>query len=226
MAITKIFSKKTLLIIVSIITCIGINAFIQSVPLSKPWDNKPQQIPGKVECELYDIGGEGIAYADKDSVNNGSGILNPANGTFLNEFRMHEGVDISYTKANDVDNNKYNIIEPKLGQLYVGWTNPGEWINYTVDVKKAGEYCVTLMYTSNGAGVIAIDVDGKETSGAIHVTTTHVDSDTVAWRQWHHWNQINCISKIKLEAGKHILTLKTLENGNMNYDYLEFTESK
>src|SRR5215475_3819537 len=58
----------------------------------------PQKIPGKVYCAYYDRGGEGIAYHDSDAKNNGSGVLNPADGSYLNEFRMSEAVDISYTK--------------------------------------------------------------------------------------------------------------------------------
>lgn len=53
-----------------------------------------QKIPGKVYCAYYDRGGEGVAYHDSDAKNNGSGTLNPADGSYLNEFRMNEGVDI------------------------------------------------------------------------------------------------------------------------------------
>src|SRR5580658_7751814 len=58
----------------------------------------PQKIPGRVLCAYYDLGGEGVAYHDTDLKNQGSGGLNPADGTYLDEFRMHEGVDTSYTK--------------------------------------------------------------------------------------------------------------------------------
>src|SRR5215471_8281891 len=105
-----------------------------------------QTIPGKVECEFYDRGREGISYHDSDSINNGSGKLNPADGSYLNEFRMKEGVDISYTKSNNIDNNPFNKTIPVLDQLYVGWTVPGEWINYSVDVKKSGVYKIATMY--------------------------------------------------------------------------------
>src|SRR6201982_1888265 len=57
-----------------------------------------QKIPGRVLCAYYDLGGEGVAYHDSDSQNHGSGELNPADGPYLNEFRIHEGVDTSYTK--------------------------------------------------------------------------------------------------------------------------------
>ncbi|CAN5391552.1 hypothetical protein BH10BAC3_BH10BAC3_19960 [soil metagenome] len=86
----------------------------------KPWNNQPQQIPGKIECEWYDLGGETIAFHDADSINGGSGRLKPANGTFLNEFRINGDVDISYTKSRDIDNNPYNVVEPLMHQLYTG----------------------------------------------------------------------------------------------------------
>jgi hypothetical protein len=188
----------------------------------KPWQNKPQHIPGKIECEYYDLGGEGIAYHDSDSINNGSGKLNPANGSYLNEFRMNEGVDISYTKSHDIDNNPYSKVFPKMDQLYVGWTKPGEWINYTVKVDRTAVYKLGLMYTANGDGIIAIDVDGKEIVKDLKVTSTHNDRDTVQWRQWHHWNKTDSLATVKLKKGIHVLTLHVVANGNMNFDYLEF----
>src|SRR5579864_9487216 len=110
----------------------------------------PQTIPGRVQCAYYDLGGEGVAYHDADATNHGSGELNPANGEYLNEFRMHEGVDISYTKfKGDVDNSSFDLVTPSAGQLYVGWTEPGEWFNLTVNVTRAGRYVVELLYTSN-----------------------------------------------------------------------------
>ena len=192
----------------------------------KAWNNTPQQIPGKIQCEFYDVGGEGIAYHDADSVNNGSGKLNPANGTFLNEFRMNEGVDISYTKSGGIDDNKYNFTEPLMGQLYVGWTVPGEWINYTVQVNESGKYDVTLMHTANGKGTISLSVDGKDVSGQIIVPSTHQDQDTVAWRQWHHWNCASNLAEVELQKGIHILTLHIVANGNMNFDWMEFKLKK
>src|ERR1700733_13552979 len=84
------------------------------------YSGEAQPIPGKVQCAYYDLGGEGIAYHDTDAKNNGSGALNPADGTYLNEFRMHEGVDTSYSKFHDeIDNTQYNFVLPPQSQLYV-----------------------------------------------------------------------------------------------------------
>ena len=85
----------------------------------------PQRIPGPVFCAYYDLGGEGIAYHDTEAENQGSGKLNPADGTYLNEFRRHEGIDISFTKQlNDLDS-PCNKVIPPLGLLYIGWNEPG-----------------------------------------------------------------------------------------------------
>ena len=181
-----------------------------------------QTIPGKLQCEYYDFGGEGIAYHDSDSTNSGSGRLNPSNGTYLHEFRINEAVDISYTKTGGVDDNAYNFIEPVQGQLYVGWTSPGEWINYSVDVKESGSYKLGLMFTSNQNGKISISLNDKDLSGPMTVTSTFVEADSIAWRQWHHWNYIDSIGTIQLEKGQQVLRLHTLEIGQMNYDFINF----
>jgi hypothetical protein len=192
----------------------------------KPWHDSIQVIPGKVECEKFDVGGEGIAYHDVDSVNNGSGKLNPNDGTYLNTFRIREGVDISYTKIGGTDDNPYNLVKPEMKQLYVGWTEPGEWIKYSVVVMKTGYYEGILMYTANADGKIAIDVDGKPWMEPVLIKSTFSKIEPVAWRQWHHWNKQIIFTRLKLSKGKHILTLRTVEKGNMNYDFIEFLKVK
>jgi hypothetical protein len=84
----------------------------------------------------------------------------------LNQFRMDEGVDVSYTKFHDqIDNNPFDVVQPPENQLYVGWTEPGEWFNITVQVPHAGVNKADLLYTSNRGGTISIDVSGKNATG-------------------------------------------------------------
>jgi hypothetical protein len=183
----------------------------------------PQKIPGKVQCAYYDLGGEGVAYHDSDAVNNGSGKLNPANGTYLNEFRMKEGVDTSYTKFHDaIDNNPYNLVQPPEGQLYVGWTVPGEWFNLTVEVEHAGVYSIDLLYTSNRGGTISLDRNGRPLGQPININSTRSDKEPIAWRQWHHWNLMTDIAEVKLPKGMSVLTVHIRSEGNMNLAWLDF----
>ncbi|HVU26806.1 MAG TPA: hypothetical protein VHG71_03625 [Verrucomicrobiae bacterium] len=185
----------------------------------------PQKIPGRVQCAYYDFGGEGVAYHDSDSANNGSGKLNPADGTYLNEFRMNEGVDTSYTKfhsAVPIDNNPYDLVRPPENQLYVGWTVPGEWFNLTVEAERAGVYSVDLLYTSNRGGTISLDRNGKPLTAPINIISTFDQNDPIAWRQWHHWNLMTNIAEVKLPKGVSVLTVHILTEGNMNLACFDF----
>ena len=185
-----------------------------------------QVIPGKVECALYDKGGEGVAYHDSDTVNHGSGELNPADGSYLHEFRMKEGVDISYTKFHNtpdaIDDSPWTVVMPPANQFYVGWTEPGEWFNITVDVERADVYTADLLYTSNRGGSISIDVNGKPASDEITIPTTFNDADPVAWRQWHHWNMAPRLVRLHLPAGRSLLTIRIVSGGQMNLAWFDF----
>jgi hypothetical protein len=186
------------------------------------WSAGSQAIPGRVFCAYYDLGGEGIAYHDHDAVNQGSGGLNPLDGTYLNEFRKDEGVDTSYVKFRDsIDNNGFNVVEPEKDMLYVGWTEPDEWVRYTVSIAAAGEYSVSLMFTSHAGGRISLAIDAGNPV-CFDVPSTFDERDPLEWRQWHHWNKTE-LGVLALPQGTHVLTLQTVEKGNMNYAYLEFT---
>lgn len=190
------------------------------------YNNGPQVIPGKLQCEYYDFGGEGIAFHDLDSINSGSGRLNKPDGSYLNEFRINEPVDISYTKFRDppIDNSEYNFSEPQKDQLYIGWTKAGEWTKYTVMVEETGNYQIGLMFTSNKNGIIRLAVNDKIATGPISIPSTFTAADTVPWRQWHHWNYLDNIAKIYLKKGIQTITLHTVELGDMNYDFLNFKQ--
>ncbi len=182
----------------------------------------PQIIPGRVQCAYFDFGGEGVAYHDTVPLNQGSGQLNPVDGSYLHSFRITEQVDTTYTKINDIDNTEYNLVQPEMGIPYVGWTEPGEWTKYTVDVKQTGTYKVSLLYTSNRGGEIAISVNDSDATGPIAVTSTFDATDPVAFRQWHHWNMLKDMAVVRLEEGLQVMTLHTVSVGQMNYSHLDF----
>ena len=188
----------------------------------------PQKIPGRVLCAYYDLGGEGVAYHDTDPKNHGSGELNPADGTYLNEFRIQEGVDTSYTKFDrkptQIDDNPFDKVVPPRDMLYVGWTEPGEWFNITVDAAQAGTYAADVLYTSNRGGTISIDVNGKDATGPLQIASTYDAADPVAWRQWHHWNLAPQLFKVRLSKGKNVLSVHILTNGNMNLAYFDLKQ--
>ena len=176
----------------------------------------------------YDEGGEGVAYHDSDAVNHGSGELNPLDGSYLHAFRVHEGVDISYVKVGRqpaVDDNPFNQVSPPAEQFYVGWTRPGEWLKYTVNVAEGAIYSVDLLYTSHQGGQVGLDLDGKTLTSPLTLTSTASPSDPLAWRQWHHWNLVKNLAAVRLPAGVHVLTLRILTEGEMNLAYFNFRKT-
>ncbi|CAN0531646.1 unnamed protein product, partial [Ectocarpus sp. 8 AP-2014] len=71
----------------------------------------PAVIPGMVQAEKFDHGGEGVSYSDTTPGNSG-GV-----------FRPNEDVDIS--GGHD--------------DYHVAWIRATEFLRYTVNVEKAGE---------------------------------------------------------------------------------------
>jgi hypothetical protein len=215
------------------LTCLNLLSF--NLAASEPYRGQPyhdavyhsgpQKIPGRVMCAYYDLGGEGVAYDDSDAINKGSGTLNPSDGSYLNEFRMREGVDISYTKYHDsIDDNPYELVHPPKDLLYVGWTEPGEWFNMTVNITDSGPYDVGLLYTSKNGGAISLDLDGKNI-GDLKIDSTYNASDPIAWRQWHHWNYAKGLATVALPKGIHVLRLRIVLEGNMNLAHLDFSKT-
>jgi hypothetical protein len=138
---------------------------------------------------------------------------------------MNDGLSTSYTKFKkdpQIDDNPYDKVLPPANLLYVGWTAPGEWFNLTVQVAEAGEYSADLLYTSNRGGSISLDVNGEPATGPLTIASTYDSSDPVAWRQWHHWNLAPGIAKIKLPAGRSVLTVHILTEGQMNLATFDF----
>ena len=79
------------------------------------------------------------------------------------------------------------------------------------------------MYTANGIGQISISINDTAITEPLDIASTYVQADTVNWRQWHHWNYLDNIAIIKLKKGLQNLVLHTITNGQMNYDYLNFS---
>jgi hypothetical protein len=182
-----------------------------------------QKVPGQILCACFDVGGEGITWHDADSINHGSGELNPVDGSFKNSFRIDEGVDISYTKPDGIDNSPYNRFTPEHDMFYVGWTEPGEWLKYSIEAEKSGEYAVELLYTSHDGGKISLSANNCQPV-VYDIPSTYDSADSLDWRQWHHWNKVAFEQPLNLDKGSNVLTLTVLEAGQMNFAILYFKE--
>lgn len=179
-----------------------------------------QTIPGRLEAAFYDLGGEGIAYHDTDPVNHGSGELNYRPGhceaavpESICHFREKEGVDTSYVKKN-VDLKSQNRVVPDWQQLYIGWTEDGEWTNYTVNVKKAGTYTIVALY-SNTPQTIAFSLNNHP--AALCTMPAYPLTRNPDWMIWHTWNKASCGKITFPQTGTQLLTLHYKRGNNLAY---------
>jgi hypothetical protein len=112
-----------------------------------PFGDIARTIPGVIQAEDFDEGGEGVSYHDT-TTNNERG---------------------SY-RSTDVD------IEPTAdsgGGYNVGWINAGEWLEYTVNIVTAGTYTLDARVASpSGGGTLHVELDGADKTGALVVPAT------------------------------------------------------
>lgn len=84
--------------------------------LQSPFGGSAHAIPGTIEAEDYDNGGEGTAYHETSATNEGG-------ATYRNDAVDLEAID---------------------GGFGVGYITAGEWLEYTVDVETSGKYTIDL----------------------------------------------------------------------------------
>ena len=89
---------------------------------STPYTGAAVSLPGTIQAENFDNGGEGIAYHDTTG------------GNALGAFRSTD-VDIEAAASGGYD---------------VGKTKPGEWLKYSVNVAAGGPYRVDVRVASSG----------------------------------------------------------------------------
>jgi endonuclease/exonuclease/phosphatase family metal-dependent hydrolase len=112
---------------------------------SSPFAGVPLAIPGWVQAEDFDNGGQGVGYSDNTPGN--------AGGVY---------------RATDVD-----IDRTSAGGYAVGWATAGEWLRYTVNVASAGTYTLTLRVASAGyGGTFHIEFDNGATTDSLRIQDT------------------------------------------------------
>ena len=117
------------------------------VSLSKPFLGTPSALPGTIEAENYDLGGEGVAYHDT-TTGNSSGAY----------------------RSDDVD---IRVTTDSSGGYNVKSVRASEWLAYTVNVAAAGTYSLDVRIASLGTGgTIHFTVDGADATGAIVLPDT------------------------------------------------------
>ena len=181
-----------------IVTLVGVGTPADPVP-REPFGGKVAEIPGKIEAENFDIPGTGKenkTYNENDSDDHGA----ETNGG--KSYREGTGVDI-YKKATGYG---------------VGYNQEGEWLEYTVNVKEAGDYTFfAAVASANATSSFNMTLDGKELTGDISVPKNDGEEN------YDDYNKVQ--KNVTLTAGQHILRF-TVVGSWMDVDYFTFVKGK
>lgn len=158
-------------------------------------DNKPYPVPGTIPVEEFNQGGEGVGYHDADAGNSGNG-----------KYRTSEGVDISQAKIG--------------GGFEVGYTSDGEWMDYTINVLKEGDYFFSARVASpnppNGNHRFHFEIDGQDETGPMTCPATG---------DWSNYVDVTSPRTVHLTKGVHTMRF-FLENGDYNIRSYKISEVK
>ena len=163
-----------------------------------------QNIPGTVHLSDYDLGKNNFAYYDIDAANY---------QLSTNQFQAwnsgwtyrNDGVDIEKNE-DDINSNGY----------HVGFTNKGEWINYTVQIEESGVYkLASRIAGENAGGKFHISLNGEA------ITTTQTTEATGGWTTF----ATHTIDDVALEKGTHVITLHFVGDVSFNISSINFTKT-
>ncbi len=162
-------------------------------------------VPGVIHLSDYDLGRYGKAYADNDSA---TYHVNTSTYTAWNSgwSYRNDGVDIEASSDGDANSNGFNV----------GWTQDGEWMQYTLTVDSSASYQVTLRYASSGTGAkVKLNLNGADITESLELSSTGGNQV---------WNN-RIIDNVVLYKGTQRLRLE-IEKGGANLGFLTFALNK
>ena len=122
-----------------------------------PYNATVHVIPGTIQAEHFDVGGNGFAYSDDSP---GSSV------TPLVNFRTNEDVDIETCTDAGAGHN-------------LGFTTAGEWLEYSVNVQAAGNYDLDLRVACLGTGrTVSLAMDATAFASNVVIPNTE------GWQTW------------------------------------------
>lgn len=150
----------------------------------------------------YDLGRNNYAYFDIDTGNYHLSMGGDWMDWNQGWAYRNDGVDIE--ECNDTDEtNGYNV----------GWTEEGEWLQYTLTTDSLAAYTLNIRYASNNvAGTILILSNEIPVTGNISLPVTG------GWQNWETLQVENVIlpnGEIKIKVD--------VENSGFNLNYIKFT---
>jgi endoglucanase len=171
-------------------TCNASNHCVTTSTTQAPFGGSARSVTSTIQAEDYDVGGEGVAYHDTTAGNASGGTQ-----------RGSDGVDLEATADAG-------------GGLNVGWSAPGEWLEYTVNVATTGSYSLELRVAAIDPGKrLHIELNGVNVSGSITAP------DTNGWQTY----QTLSVPNVNLTAGNNQVLRVVFDTDGVNLSWLRFS---
>ena len=155
------------------------------------YNSNPFNIPGTIQAEQFDRGGEGVTFHDSDD--NREGDQNYRNDA--------EGVD--FVKGN--------------GGTAIGYTAANEWLEYTVNVNEPGEYSCTAVVSSGTTGSgFSLGLVGS--TGSVK-ELCKISVPQTGSNNWDTYKEVTAKLSQRLQTGQQILRI-TITGASCNIDKL------
>lgn len=155
---------------------------------------KSMTLPGTVQAEDFDKGGDGVTYHDANSNKEGD----------ASSYRSDcEGVDI-------VNGN---------GGKAIGYTSTDEWLEYTVNVTQAGYYTYEAVASSGTTGS-GFRLDLSDFDGLTRLTE-NISVPQTASNDWGTYKTLTGRTLIPLKEGDQVIRL-TITGSSCNIDKINF----
>ena len=108
-------------------------------------------------------------------------------------------------------------------QAYVGWTQGGEWLKYTVNVTESGTYVIGAKVAAGAKGAtLSFSFASELSTGDIEIPSTAGFQPGV--EVYHVWEKLDALKEITLPAGTYVMTVKIGQIAGLNLHSFTFTK--
>ncbi len=176
-----------------------------------PFKGTALAVPGKIEAEYFDVPGKGRnedgtsndSYEDSDGDNHGYEKAKSKDDSTKVALRKDDapGVDLYANATGTV----------------VGYNTTGEWLEYTINVKEAGDYTLFAAVSGEG-GSMQFSLDGKVLTDTIKVSKANaIPSEEDNQDIYNDYYKVK--TNVVLPEGEHVLRM-TVTQQYFDIDYM------
>lgn len=185
-----------------------------------PFHGTATSLPGRVDFENFDEGGQDVAWRVDDHTGN-FGVGGCASNNYRNDLPhpqlclTNQGTEVDTYTMGPMMGQKYPS-DAMPQSIYIGYTHAVDWVKLTVNVSKAGKYHLSSVWASEPGGVDAIKFQISFND------VLKADVKLPGTGGYHNWVAAPDFATVDLDAGVQVLQFAA-KSMHLNYDYIQFS---